>query len=553
MSRISRIIVFILIGLVACTRAGAVSISVANSGFEAPGTLYADPTNWTLVSGVYMQSNNGTANGCPTPVQGTWELCAWSAYIASDVVSLDVSTNGTGGSFTIDYDVRGTNPSASGYVGVEFFDGSVTSLGIVAESAYTPVVGAWTTRTVSGAVPATAESFRVVIDINNFWTAYDAFGAFTWTPSGGGSGGGGGSFSWTGWPGDASSIGDWEDTVALGQAIQDVENELQSFTCPNDLTGRVSQIAGTVTGVLSVVGGLFGGGAQVLQLIKILNNAKKQLKVANEQLCELTKITEIQEAIFDGLSIDKSTGDIILHPTNSDDPASADLGDTYLGTIGAFPTGGDDVVSAVNKNNKLVQAAALANMEAWDRALGGQRLPYELDRGPLITVSDISSGEPNLVYAEGDFSQNYSEVDDLRDAAGVVPSWDKHLALTAAAANNTTSCLTPEAAPSGTGIALAWSTVRWNARQTFANSDFGALLCDFVANQSTPVTGSICLLKTAGGFGVTVPGKTKWQLIPTGGYCIAGPSAPSWTSSIWSVMPNISMLMAAFALIKMLL
>lgn len=550
-----------LVCLVVLPARAQVALTVSNSNFELGAVVNTAPQGWVLVVGSQFWTrqmpfvSNGFCNiNVPDRTSGFFGCFGFVGTVASPLTAL----GGAGG--FLSWQVQAyTSIADSLFCGVEFFDVNSVSLGVTeSASSISMTVGAWANYTCPGfSIPSNADSFRIRLrHTANAAVAYDDLTNVSASSAsgsgGGGPGGGGGSttIDWTQWPGDASAVTDWEDAVGLSQAVQDIQAELANFTCPKSLLGRVSSVTDTVSSVVSVIGGLLGGGAQVIQLIKILNNAKKQLKNGQELLCEAVTQTEILEAVFEGITIDKDTGTIILDQPQASDPAAEDLAVIYDATIGSLPVGGDDTVTAVNKTNKILVAAAMANAEAWDRALGGQRLPYELDRGPLITDADIVANEPNLVYAEGNFAQNYGRFDQEREAAGVAPDWSKHLGLGAAAVD-VNSCLTNEAPPSGTGVAAAWATVRWNARQTFAGSELGALLCDLVDNRNTATTGNLCLF-AGPGYGFTVPTFGRWELIPPSGYCVAGNGAPGWTAGVWAVMPNIMMLLAAFGLVKRL-
>lgn len=332
----------------------------------------------------------------------------------------------------------------------------------------------------------------------------------------------------------------------VGQ-ITSLANEIEQFQCPNGIpiVDEAMGAIGTISGLASFALGPFGGGAQLSVLIKQLEDMRRQIQNQLQQICQA-------KAQTGALTDPDPIGTLIIDDLMAN-PESAPLAAQYRGSVAAFPTTGDDVVTASNRTNQLLVANQQAQLQAFDRMMGGRpRINWEAEDGQRITSAVINSGggggsgapTANMVMAEGEPGQNYDAVTAM--ASDLDPDFGRYHDVSPAQAEVTGSCFQNPDPPVGDGLEASLTRLRWNARQTLASSATGEFLCGII-DQPDRNPSEIC-------FGPETPivaaGVAVTHAEPI---CIYGSRAPSYIQFLITSMPVVLMLCATAGGVRMFL
>lgn len=327
----------------------------------------------------------------------------------------------------------------------------------------------------------------------------------------------------------------------IGGLISDVEglgSDINNYVCGNgmDISAQAGSAIGTIAGLAGMALGPFGGGGQIMILLKQLADGRKMLQQQLEEIC-LKK--ETNAALMDPDPI----GSFYIDQAMAD-PATAPLAAQYKGMASTFPVGDDDQVTAANKTNVILLANQEAQMNAFDRMMGGKREVYELERSGVRVDRQVieSGGEPSLSLAENDPEQAYDTATAI--GAELEPSYSRYVDLEDTDPE-VSSCFAAAEMPTGDGsFEDAMARLRYNSRQRLAGSDTGEFLCSIMEQPERNPT-NIC-------FGpenpMAVGGTVVVQSAPV---CIYGPKAPDYVNFLMGFMPAVLMLTATVGGVRM--
>jgi len=528
---ISRVSVASIFALGLSTKAHSqTAYTIPNGDFETSGNA-STPANWVPVTGSFITSINGLG-ACPDfmakmgcQYNGDGEVVTASMPLTNSSEELD------GAAFSLAYCV-GSNESDDTYtISVEQYDQTDTIISTYSISGDVPNPGecdGLQTPPVTGDMSPQATAIRIRLTATSY-SGWDNIGPLDLTVGGSGSGGG-----------DGELTPEEEEYIANAEAaIQDALDAISSFDCDD----------------IPSVGNLSPSGGGFAILFKIFKTLAVSQLAALEQLendifqsCQAATQTAAQEGIFQAVAVPDAAPSIPVDDFASN-PTHQDLREVADNSVGLYDVGSDSLVTAANKTNRLLIATAKLNAESWDRALGGQRVDYETERGAKINEADIVNGEPNLEFAEGNYGQTYGRASELSD---VEPDYLKYANIEVAP-EVTGSCLVNSADVMPTGDAgsfeQAFGLVKHNAAATISGSNIGTFLCDLIDQPDYSIQ-DICVGPTAG-IAIPLIGASSVSVLPANGICVYGPSAPSYLTWLLDKMPFLLMFGAVAGSIRL--